>query len=105
MPHSLTRSLPKINGFSLHRPRLGPTFLFLAVLLTVSLFFVWSRLQVTNQEYEISSFGARLHQLQQENKQLRLEAASLRNPARIEQLAATRLGLHYPTPAQIVTVE
>ena len=105
MPHSLTRSLPKINGFSLHRPRLGPTFLFLAVLLTVSLFFVWSRLQVTNLEYDMSSLSVRIHNLQQENSQLRLEAASLRNPARIEQLAAKRLGLHYPTPAQIITVE
>ena len=104
MPQTLTRSLPKINGFSLHRPRLAPLFLFLAVLLAVALFFVWSRIQVTHLEYDLSGLNESIQRLQQEHRRLRVEAASLRSPARLEQVALD-LGLRYPAPAQIVIVE
>ena len=54
MPDAIARALPKINGFTLRRPNLVPVLAFISLLLMVSLFFVWSRVQVTSLEYEMS---------------------------------------------------
>jgi len=104
MSETVARSIPKINGFALQRPRLFPLIAFVVVLMIVALFFVWSRLEVVNLEYDISTFENRLRSLKQESKQLKLEAASLRSPARIEQMARAKLGLRLPTPEQVMTV-
>lgn len=105
MSDTIIRAIPKVNGFSLERPQLFPLFIFIAVLLAVSLFFVWSRIQVVNLEYDISSLESRLRSAGQEVQYLRLEAASLRSPARIERVARDELGLRLPGPDQVVTVE
>jgi cell division protein FtsL len=76
----------------------------MALLLVVAIFYVWSRLQVVNLEYDISSMEGRLRSLQQGSRQLQLEVASLRNPVRIEQVARARLGLRLPSPEQVITV-
>ncbi|MFA5515070.1 MAG: cell division protein FtsL [Desulfuromonadales bacterium] len=99
-----TAAIPKINGFVLHRPRLFPSFAFMAVLLAISLFFVWSRLQVVHLEYDIGRLEGQVRAMQQDNSRLRLEAASLRNPGRIERVARTQMGLRLPDPAQVITV-
>jgi cell division protein FtsL len=104
MSDLVSRAIPKINGFSLERPRLLPVLTFTALLLAVSLFFVWSRLQVTNLEYDISSLEGQVRVTRQETRRLQVEAASLRSPERIEQIARTELGLHLPSPDQILTV-
>ena len=104
MSDAVVRTIPKVNGFALRRPRLFPLIAFVIVLMLVSLFFVWSRLEVVSLEYEISTYEVRLRSLQQESRQLKLEAASLRNPARIERMARTKLGLRLPTPEQVITV-
>lgn len=104
MSDTILRPIPKINGFSLQRPRLLSLFAFIALVLAVSLFFVWSRIQVVNLAYDISSLEGRLRGTQQETQRLRLEAASLRNLARIEKFAARELGLRMPAPEQVVTV-
>jgi cell division protein FtsL len=90
MADTLLRPIPKINGFSLQRPRLLPSFVFVALLLLISLFIVWSRLQVVNLDYDIASLETQLRSLQHESQELRLESASLSRPARIEQLARAR---------------
>lgn len=97
-------TLPKLPGLSLQRPRLVPLFAFIALLLGLSLFIVWSRLQVLNLEYDISSMESRIRAGQQEASRLRLEAASLRHPGRIEQVATTELGLRLPEPSQIINL-
>jgi len=99
------RSLPKINGFQLARPALLPLFIYLAVLLAVSLFFVWSRLTVVNLEYDISRLGVELREVEQEQKRLRLESAHLRSPVRIEKVAVSELGLRMPSLEQIILVD
>lgn len=104
MAESVVRPMPKVNGFALHRPRLLPILVFVVILMCVALVFVWSRLEVVNLEYEISSFQGRVRALQQESSRLQLEAASLSNPARIENMARTRLGLRMPAPEQVITV-
>lgn len=105
MSDTILRAIPKVGGLTLHRPRLFHAFTFIAILLVVSLFFVWSRLQVVNLEYNISSLESRVRDIKQETKRLRLEAASLRNPVRIEQVAKAELGLRLPTPEQIIIVK
>lgn len=99
------RALPKINGFSLQRPSLLPVLVFIGVLLFVSLFFVWSRVQVTSLDYEISRVEASLRKAKHETSQLRLEAASLESPERIERVARKELGLRLPVAEQVITVD
>lgn len=105
MSVTILKAIPKVGGLTLHRPHLVHAFTFIAILLVVSLFFVWSRLQVVNLEYNISSLESRVRDLSQETKRLKLEAASLRNPVRIEQAAQSELGLRLPTPEQIIIVQ
>lgn len=105
MSDTTVRALPKINGFVLRRPNLVPVLGFIALLLMVSLFFVWSRVQVTSLEYEISQLESRLRGLRQETSNPRLEAASLSSPERIERVARKELHLRLPTADQVITVD
>ena len=97
-------SLPRFSGFVLQRPPLLPMLGFIVLFLLLSLFFVWSRLQVLNLEYGISSLEGQLRSGRQETTRLRLEAASLRHPGRIEQVAKSELGLRLPDPSQMIIV-
>jgi cell division protein FtsL len=105
MSDTLLRPVPKVSPLSLSRPRLPRVFLFLAVLLAVSLFFVWSRLQLVNLQYDISRIESRLREAHREVRCLQLEVASLRSPSRIEAVARTRLGLRNPSPSQVIFVK
>jgi cell division protein FtsL len=75
------------------------------VLLTmVSIFHVWSRVEVIDLNLKTSE-SARLYQEeQQENKRLRVEVASLKAPARIESVAKEELGMALPTDQQVIVV-
>jgi len=105
MADTTIKALPKINGFTLRRPNLVPVLGFIALLLSVSLFFVWSRVQVTSLEYEMSQVESTLRDLRQETSNLRLEAASLRSPERIERVARQKLRLRLPSADQVITVD
>jgi cell division protein FtsL len=105
MSDTSIRTLPKINGFALRRPNLVPVLGFIGLVLAVSLFFVWSRVQVTGLEYEISQLESNLRELQHETSNLRLEAASLSSPERIERVARKELNLHLPSAEQVITVD
>jgi cell division protein FtsL len=105
MPDAIARALPKINGFTLRRPNLLPVLGFISLLLMVSLFFVWSRVQVTSLEYEMSQLESKLRGLRQEASNLSLEAASLRDPQRIERVARKELNLRLPSSEQVITVD
>ena len=105
MAETTIKALPKINGFTLRRPNLLPVLCFIALLLSVSLFFVWSRVQVTSLEYDMSQLQSTLRDLRQETSNLRLEAASLRSPERIERVARQELRLRLPSADQVITVD
>ena len=105
MPDAIAKALPKINGFTLRRPNLLPVLAFISLLLMVSLFFVWSRVQVTSLEYEMSKLESKLRGLRQEASNLSLEAASLRDPERIERVARKELNLRLPSSEQVITVD
>jgi len=104
MSELILRAFPRFGGLTLKKPGLMPMMIFIALVLVLSLFFVWTRIQVINLEYQISSQQERLREMHQENKNLRLEAASLRNPGRIEKVAVNELGLRFPSPQQVITV-
>jgi cell division protein FtsL len=97
-------TLPRLATQIPRRPPLLPTLGFIAMLLLLSLFVVWSRLQVLQLEYGISSVESKIRSGQQEASRLRLEAASLRHPGRIEQVAMSELGLRLPNPSQMISV-
>lgn len=104
MSQTTTFTLPRLAPQILRRPPLLPVLGFIALLLFLSLFFVWSRLQVLQLEYGISSLEGKIRNGQQETSRLRLEAASLRHPGRIEQVAVSDLGLRLPNPSQMISV-
>jgi cell division protein FtsL len=76
------------------------------VLLTiVSVFHVWSRFKLVDLNLQISEASRTLKETEQEQKRLKLEAASLRTPARIETIAKGELGMALPTEQQVVLVK
>ncbi len=77
----------------------------LALLTLLSLFHVWSRVKVVDLNLQIAEGNRLLKQLRQEKNMLRLEVASLKNPARIEALAKGELGMDLPTDQQVIIVK
>lgn len=105
MSETLQTTIVKINGFSLHRPRLAPVIVTIVLVSLLSLLFVWSRLHAINLEYSISSLEKGLRKGQQQVKELELEVAYLAREERIERLARQKLGLRPPAPGQIIRVD
>ncbi len=75
------------------------------LLMLVSLFHVWSRVKVVDLNLEITEKSRILKQSQQEKNRLRLEVASLKNPARIELVAKGDLGMALPADQQVIVVK
>ena len=69
-----------------------------------SLFYVWSRIQVIRLGYEISSALKEEKALNEANKKLRLEIATLKSYARIEKIAAQELRMAKPKPEQVIVI-
>jgi cell division protein FtsL len=61
------------------------------------------RVAVLDEAYKLSTIETEHRALSRENEQLRVEAATLRSPGRIEPLAKS-LGLERPQPAQVIAV-
>jgi cell division protein FtsL len=70
-----------------------------------ALFYVWTRLQVVTWGYKLARATQRQAQLRQTNRELRIEAASLRSPGRIETIARQELGLEFSKPEQTKVVK
>src|SRR5215510_9809482 len=68
---------------------------------SAALFHVWVRNQVVQLGYEIASEKRVADELAQANQRLRLEVDSLKNPARVEQIAHRDLKMEPPDPAHI----
>ena len=69
-----------------------------------SLFYVWSRIQVIQLGYEISSALKEERALIEANKKLRLEIATLKSYGRIEKFAAEELKMVKPKPGQVIVI-
>ncbi|MBI4524086.1 MAG: cell division protein FtsL [Deltaproteobacteria bacterium] len=71
-------------------------------LVCLALLHVWLRLQVVHLGYVLSTGSKLQNQLEQENRELRLELATLTSRDRIEIEARRRLGLAEPQKNQVV---
>lgn len=70
----------------------------------VSVFHVWSRFKLVDLNLQLSEASRLMKESEQEQKRLKLEAASLRTPSRIEAIAKSELGMALPTKQQIIQV-
>ncbi len=77
----------------------------IAVILLITLFYLWSRLEAVSIGYDIARENRERDELIYENKRLKLEILSLKSPGRIEAIAFNELGLVYPKGEQVITVK
>ncbi len=75
------------------------------LLMLVSLFHVWSRVKVVDLNLQLTEANKTMKENLQEKNRLRLEVASLRNPARIEMLAKGELGMALTSDQQVIVVK
>ena len=90
----------------LHPHRQGRFFLSTLLLglclLGLALAHVWLRLQVVHLGYVLSTTSKLHSQFEQENRELKVELATLTSPERLEAMARSRLGLVEPGKGQVV---
>jgi cell division protein FtsL len=73
-------------------------------LVGLALLHVWLRLQVIHMGYALSARAKLQNQLEQENRELRVEIATLTSPERLAAMARGRLGLARPQKGQVVVL-
>ncbi len=73
-------------------------------LIGVVLVHVWLRLQVVRMGYVLSTTSKLQARLEQENRELKVELATLTSPDRLETLARKRLGLVTPEKGQVIVL-
>jgi cell division protein FtsL len=88
----------------IHRAHLTPLIGVMLALVLISVFFVWSRQQVLNLQYDIASIESTIRSARQEATNLQVEVTMLRQPQRIETLARNDLGLVMPDPRKIIVI-
>jgi cell division protein FtsL len=87
------------------RRRVSMAFVLLALgLVGVALLHVWLRLQVVHMGYVLSTTSKLQNQLEQENRQLKVELATLTSPDRLETMSRRRLGLRPPEKGQVIVL-
>ncbi len=99
---------PALSGIDVtpHRIDLFKYLMICMVVFTiVSVFHVWSRFKLVDLNLQISEISRQLSEAGQEQKRLKLEAASLKSPSRIEAIAKNELGMALPTEQQIIHVK
>ncbi len=74
------------------------------ILVGVALFHVWLRLQVFHMGYVLSTTSKLQNQLEQEQRELKVELATLLSPERLEAMARKRLGLAAPEKGQVIVL-
>jgi cell division protein FtsL len=73
-------------------------------LFILGLVHVWLRLQVVHMGYVLSTTTKLQGRLEQENRELKVEMASLTSPDRLEAMARRRLGLMPPEKGQVLVL-
>ena len=90
-------------GVSARGTSLSIAFLALG-LVGVALLHVWLRLQVVHMGYVLSTTSKLQNQLEQENRELKVELATLTSPDRLEAMSRRRLGLRPPEKGQVIVL-
>jgi cell division protein FtsL len=73
-------------------------------LIGVALLHVWLKLQVVHMGYVLSTTSKLQNQLEQENRELKVELATLTSPDRLEAMSRRRLGLRPPEKGQVIVL-
>ena len=73
-------------------------------LIAAVLVHVWLRLQVVHMGYVLSTTSKLQSRLEQENRELKIELATMTSPDRLEALARRRLGLVPPEKGQVIVL-
>jgi cell division protein FtsL len=73
-------------------------------LIAAVLLHVWLRLQVVRMGYVLSTGSKLQTRLEQENRELKVELATLTSPDRLEAMARQRLGLTTPEKGQVIVL-
>src|SRR5438270_12352751 len=75
-----------------------------AVLFVFAMMYAWQHFSAIEYGYKIETAHAQVQNLSEENNQLRLEQAALRDPQRIDQMARN-MGMFAPQVGQVVGLE
>ena len=86
------------------RRRFAWTAFLTATLIGLVLVHVWLRLQVVQVGYVLSTSSKLQSRLEQENRELKIELATMTSPERLESLARRRLGLRPPEKGQVIVL-
>lgn len=87
-----------------HRYRLGPFLIGVLFCLVGLGVYMWPRVQVIRLAYRLQSSEQHLKTLIQEQDQLRLELAALKDPQRVYHVATDQLGMRLPRQDQVFIV-
>ena len=74
----------------------------LFLLLLAGISHVWVSFERTHIGYSLSQLKKEILQIEEYNRKLKLEIASLKSPERLENKAVKEFDLRYPLPKQIV---
>jgi cell division protein FtsL len=72
---------------------------------TLSIFYIWSRVQIVQIGYEINEYKKEQVNLEDENKKLSMEYTLMKSPKRITEFAQTKLNMKLPDIKNIIEVE
>ena len=95
---------PGRNVRAARRWRFVWTAFLVLMLIGVVLVHVWLRLQVVHLGYVLSTSSKLQSRLEQENRELKIELATMTSPDRLESLARRRLGLRPPEKGQVIVL-
>jgi cell division protein FtsL len=76
-----------------------------ACIVLVLMLYVGSKVQIVRLGYRIEEMEKQKQELERANRALQIEASSLSAPARIEEIAVSRLGMVRPSKENIVMVK
>jgi cell division protein FtsL len=85
--------------------RIPSVILSIVILVAVMLVYVWSHLSYTQLKYQMAEEVAVRDALMEENRQLKVEVATLKSPRRIEPIAREKLKMIFPEKEQVVLIK
>ncbi|HPC73179.1 MAG TPA: cell division protein FtsL [Syntrophales bacterium] len=75
------------------------------VIVAAALLYVWSHLKNTQLKYQMAEEISVRSSLQEENRKLKVEIATLKSPKRIEAFAREKLDMSYPEREQVIRIQ
>ena len=90
------------SGYALASMGYSPFIFIAVVIMAVAVLYVWSHDYMTALEYRVASEISKKVILQEQQRKLRVELATLKSPKRISSIAMQKLQMIYPERKQVV---